>query len=349
MFGAFRFFLSLVVMQAHLLHHGVNAFAWQAVFCFYTLSGFLMTATLHTTYGFDKNGLARFGMNRFLRLYPVYYATALLVLLHTVFIGGLSVPSHTAMPEQVWEFIPWLTILGHTGFTYDYMQHYWKYTLVFNAWSLNIEIVCYLLLALYFGKTPARLWGMFWLGVVMIIFTAFLPWDKTVAGAYNFQNHYGVLQAGFSPFALGGLCYFYREHLTKYLQKWRIRDIFCAFAVNAALSSFIPFHARVTALYVAVVLMAALIVKLQNYQFKNPQHAAWDRYLGTLAYPVFILHWAVAGIMVYHFPVMGDKNWLDFMAFTVVTLGLSVLAVKYLDTPINRLRHAIRSRHHVPD
>ena len=35
-----------------------------------------------------------------------------------------------------------------------------------TSWSLSIEICCYLLLAVYFAKSPARLWAFAALGLI---------------------------------------------------------------------------------------------------------------------------------------------------------------------------------------
>src|SRR5947209_5961483 len=63
-----RFLLSTIVLEAHIWPLGVPWLAWQSVFAFYTLSGFLMTRVLHERYGFGLNGLLRFALNRVLRL-----------------------------------------------------------------------------------------------------------------------------------------------------------------------------------------------------------------------------------------------------------------------------------------
>ena len=61
----YRFILALCVMQGHLLGGG-EGLAWQAVFPFYVLSGFLMSLILNQGYGFTAGGLARFAVNHWL-------------------------------------------------------------------------------------------------------------------------------------------------------------------------------------------------------------------------------------------------------------------------------------------
>ena len=92
MIDVYRFILALCVVQGHLVGRGESApwLAWQAVFSFYVLSGFLMSLILNQDYGFTASGLARFAFNRWLRLFPVYYAVIGLTALYIAFIGPLD-------------------------------------------------------------------------------------------------------------------------------------------------------------------------------------------------------------------------------------------------------------------
>jgi len=65
----------MVVMQ----HLGnVSALGVYAVFGFYILSGYLMTLILHSGYGYSWSGVRRFALNRFLRIYPIYWVACLI-------------------------------------------------------------------------------------------------------------------------------------------------------------------------------------------------------------------------------------------------------------------------------
>ena len=103
MLDFYRFILAVLVVQAHLLADGLPGLAWQAVFSFYVLSGFLMTLVLNEVYGFGVHGFVRFFTNRILRLYPAYYALLLVTILFIVYVspanqlnGALSLPQTTS-------------------------------------------------------------------------------------------------------------------------------------------------------------------------------------------------------------------------------------------------------------
>ena len=72
--------MALLVAIAHLWRGQIDPAAHYGVFCFFIISGYLITRILCETYAFSASGLARFALNRFLRLYPAYAVVFLLSL-----------------------------------------------------------------------------------------------------------------------------------------------------------------------------------------------------------------------------------------------------------------------------
>jgi peptidoglycan/LPS O-acetylase OafA/YrhL len=343
MFGTYRFLLALAVFQAHLWQSGCLWLGWDAVFSFYTLSGFLMTVVLHETYGFTWRGHAAFCLNRFLRVYPSFYFITLAILLHIWCIGPLTFPSATIMPETIWEYIPWITIVGHAWITYDYMENYWYHTLIFNAWSLSIEVVCYALLAFYFGRTQQRLWSLFLLGIITVSLSNCFPTGLHPYENHRFQSHYGVIEAGFVPFASGGLLYFYRDALTTYVRRVGIGALAAVCVLHVVLNSFSEWYRYVFGLYCAVPINIVIIAKL--YVWKSA--GSWERVddlLGRLTYPVFLGHWAVAAMLMYHFPALRLRDGTDAMIFLVATIIVALIIEAVIDRNIMRLRNRVKQR-----
>ena len=149
-------------MEAHIWPLGVPWLAWESVFAFYTLSGFLMTRVLHERYGFSPIGIGRFALNRVLRLWPAY----MLVLAFTTVAIAVWGPMWVfkQLPKDWSDIVLNLTVVGQVGVDFEYGLR--KTILVGNAWSLSIEVFCYLLLALYFAKTPTRLWMLVLIGAL---------------------------------------------------------------------------------------------------------------------------------------------------------------------------------------
>ncbi len=59
-----RIVLAALVAQTHIWSWNATWMGWQAVFAFYTLSGYLMTRVLNTRYGFTWQGKTAFAINR---------------------------------------------------------------------------------------------------------------------------------------------------------------------------------------------------------------------------------------------------------------------------------------------
>jgi len=191
-----RFLLSAVVVEAHIWPLNVPWFAWEAVFAFYTLSGFLMTMTLHKKYGFTGPGLSAFCINRILRLWPAYLVI-LSITVAALYVAPLGeIYGLLRVPQTSGEWAANLALVGLVGSDFSHMASM-PLTLP-NNWSLSIEVVCCGLL-MYFGKTPRRLLALAALGATGVTYSTITCGQEAFYGQYCFQNRYGVLQAGFHP------------------------------------------------------------------------------------------------------------------------------------------------------
>mgnify|MGYP001336763078 CR=1 FL=1 len=226
MFGSYRLALSLIVVLVHLKFIPMGWAAWYAVFAFYVLSGFLMTAVLNQTYGFSRTGLIRFGMNRFLRLYPSYYFIGALSVACIMFFGVRnSLNVHLQLPKNGWDLLTAITIIGRAGFSPSDIG---TARLIPTAWSLGVEVTCYVLLAVYFARSVLRLWSLFAIGVIVTVFALFVHGGV----AASFPHRYVVIQAGFLPYACGGILFFERGVAGKIMSRIPMLCIFVMIAIN---------------------------------------------------------------------------------------------------------------------
>lgn len=85
MFGFLRLWLAVMVVVGHLFW--LPDIGRYAVFNFYILSGYLMTTVMHESYGYSSQGVGKFVGNRFLRLYPTYWAAALFSIVLIIYMG----------------------------------------------------------------------------------------------------------------------------------------------------------------------------------------------------------------------------------------------------------------------
>jgi peptidoglycan/LPS O-acetylase OafA/YrhL len=334
MLDVYRFILALCVVQGHLAGAGRSApgLSWQAVFSFYVLSGFLMTLILNHDYGFTAGGLVRFAINRWLRLFPIYYAVIGLTAVYIALIGPLNqLNGAIALPTSASALFANLSIVTLTSFDFaPEMQR-----LSPTTWSLAIEIFCYFLLAAYFAQSRARLVFMLIVGVGVAAVQIFIDFDQP---DYGFQNHYSVLQAGLIPFSLGGLGYFYRGARFYHFSGAKLALLGVLFLANFALGCWSDFHKYVSGLYVVAVLNLLLVPMLFTQTAKH----SWQKILGGLSYPIFLCHWFVGTLIVIYVPAIGGRGYMLFAAGTVGSVLLSLLLYYGVDQPIQALRASVK-------
>jgi peptidoglycan/LPS O-acetylase OafA/YrhL len=178
---------------------------------------------LNERYGFSAPGTMAFLINRVLRLWPAYFTILGLTLIALLFLPLSSFYFLIHMPSTVADIVTNLAILGQV--TFDFRQWLPLAKPVVTSWSLSIEIFSYVLLALYFARSSTRLWVFAAVGAVAMGISTWycaVSADSAAYGPYCSQNRYGVLQAGFLPFAMGGLFYFHRGTLSVWIKaNWR--------------------------------------------------------------------------------------------------------------------------------
>lgn len=329
-----RYLLALVVAETHLWPVGVNWAGWQAVFAFYALSGYLMTRVLHQRYGFAWAGTAAFLANRVLRLWPAYFVVVFGTALALHFLPLQNFFFSLKMPHSWLEKVTNLTILGQVGFDFLYLIPLSR--LAVTSWSLSIEIFCYCLLALYFARTPMRLLALMALGACAISLSTAYTWiaPSPYYAEYGFQNRYGVLQAGFIPFAAGGLVHFYRPAMRRWLAAyWKF--LVAALLAAEALVAFNLFASVTLGPFLGIVGMVAVLA--WHGAEERPSRAV--DFVGRASYHLFIAHMSIGAILVVGLGVPGN-SFVAFASATLLALALSGLLVP-MEWRINRMRGRI--------
>src|SRR5260221_6030436 len=288
-----RYILALVVTLTHLQPLGVGRPGTIAVFAFYTLSGYLMTRVINERYGFTARGTAAFLLNRVLRLWPAYFIILGLTLIALWFLPLQKFFQLIRFPMTPAEIVGNIAVLGQV--TFDFVQWLALAKPTVTSWSLSIEVFCYLLLSVYFARTPARLWAFAAIGAVAVGFSTWhcaVSADPSLYGPYCFQNRYGVLQAGFIPFAMGGLFYFHSRSLRGWINaNWGalivllVAAIAATFLGNAISATVGP--------YLGIGVMFCLL-SVWNGQSGN----STQDFFGRASYHLFIGHMPIAAVLV---------------------------------------------------
>jgi peptidoglycan/LPS O-acetylase OafA/YrhL len=147
MFGMFRVLLAVAVVMTHTIPwlQGIGAVS---VYCFFVLSGFLMTLLMTGVYA-DRP--AHFFLNRFLRLYPMYWGAFILT-----FVLWATIAPFIKWPRETSIILQAVYIVTDPP------------RIVNPTWAVTNEICCYVLIGL--GVTRTRQ-SAFWALIASIVVT----------------------------------------------------------------------------------------------------------------------------------------------------------------------------------
>src|SRR5579872_4321726 len=144
MTGYLRFVLASLVVANHVWLPVANKVGIHAVAGFFVISGYLMTMVINEVYT-GLSGLTRYLANRFLRIFPLYWAVCGLTLI------GLTISPHVF--ENLYSLISfppnvgiWLRNITLVNLIES------PVILVPPAWSLTVEFSFYLLIGLCLGR-----------------------------------------------------------------------------------------------------------------------------------------------------------------------------------------------------
>lgn len=341
MFGVWRTVLALLVVAFHLLP--VPVIGDYAVFAFFVLSGFLMTTIMHETYGYDGQGLRRYTLNRFLRLYPNYWLTALIALAVIWFCGESFV--RTFKPGMYVPRAPHEVLFNAAMFFPSLFPNRVWPRLSPPTWALTIEITYYIAIGLGVSKTKSR--SLIWLAASALYVLA------TIALHLPHRYRYGAIPAGSLPFAVGACLYFYKEPAHRLLDRLRLGLPIVASACVLVLVAFTLAgylgHANLAAygIYLDIVCSAALLIRLKSDGIKGLPRAV-DKLIGDYSYPIYLLHFPLAALAAYLLTRIGLRP--DAAPFALFALDLVLVAVVatfmifMIDPTIEGVRARVRGR-----
>jgi peptidoglycan/LPS O-acetylase OafA/YrhL len=308
-----------------------------AVATFFFISGFLMPLTFDThyrAYGAIA-GARKFYVNRFLRIYPIYWASLAITLLAVLHYGPTLLEHATTLEDlsRTRTYLSNVLLLGLN------QTRSWGGDFRFNppAWTLDVELQYYILvplilsLSIYFRRSVTV--ALAALGVASA-YLLFRP-----AGLVDIDRS---LLAWAFFFLMGYVFYLSPALQTLALRKyWLITSI--ALLTLAACLSRSQSVAIVFVTFACMIFSAFLLVLQQNRGF-----GALDRLLGDLSYPTYILHWICVQVVVCW---IGDNlvhagAVSQFSIFLILNVLISTLvsyaSLRAIGDPIEMLRRRIR-------
>jgi len=321
MLGTVRFILAALVILNHLWLPTANRVGAHAVTAFYMISGYLMTKVIHDVYGHSLRGAGHFLANRALRIYPIYWFCLFTTLILIAACGdAFRAYALIAVPDmkQLFQNVT-LIELGSS-----------EVILVPPAWSLTVEFAYYL--AMIAGLSRHRYVSIAWFSL-SLIYTAWL-----IASDAPFSERYYPIAAASLFFSIGALVYWYRASLhwlrLPSLAFWPLLLLFC---FSPMLLESVGLDRLMIGFYLPTFLFVSLVVTAT--QSSELQH---DRWLGDLAYPMFLLHFLCAGIVKLVLPGLQPLGEAFLAISFLLALSLSAALVRLQSVTIEPARSRMR-------
>lgn len=320
MFGTLRLLLATMVA---LSHAGVSLRGYHlgvpAVVVFLLLSGYVVAAMLN-----ERPPVARFYAERALRLLPPYYAAFALGL--ACWLAGVASPFLDGAAQP----LLWLAALLIVPLNYATL---WPaldtFTPVPPAWSLGLELQFYLL-APWLLARPGRMLAA---AALTLLIGGLAQLGALPSDAWGYR----LLPGNLYIFLSGALLWQLRH-----TQTFSPRTLLALWATVLAVAVAAGLRGRWGQPFVLEVAAGYLIgLPLVAWLARLPRRA-WDDRCADLAYPVFLVHFAVLWALqaLGHPPAPASPRWL------IVYLAATLLAAAALHAvaqrPVTRLRHRLR-------
>lgn len=345
MLGALRTYLALVVVVGHLF--GPAGLGSYAVFGFYAISGYLMTLVMHNAYSYSLKGQYKFVLNRFLRLYPLFWVASLISVALILLLPSEILNYHKAMflPDDM---VGWL---ANITMIYPAINpNSFDPRLVPPTWALTVEITFYAMICIGLSKN-FRLTQV-WLAVSVVyhVYLLFSGWERGAA--------YYPFFAASLPFAAGAFLFHWSHRNPLTLNSKGLFIAACLvffFSLNAVLGVsdryfLLTGWVETTCFYVSLMLcLVTLRILTGKVDPKLDKFRKVDTALGDYSYPIYLLHFQ--GGIIASWLLTGDvwrrsqdlEGAVVFIASTAVTILLSWLVVTFIDAPIQSLRTKVRN------
>jgi peptidoglycan/LPS O-acetylase OafA/YrhL len=330
-----RFFLASSVVLFHLWNAAAPGAGPVAVLGFFFISGFLITQIVQEVYAMPERAWP-FLLNRALRIYPQYLAALGLGLLAISLYPAVAFHINTYLrwPQNAAEWLAQLAIFGLIGSGVRVLP---------ASWTLGTELYFYLLIGLVTARSRRATIALCAVSIPVGVLCALklLPFD-----------FYGSPIGNGFVFALGSLAYFQRGSV-------RIgRGVFLlACAAYLAHAYVVPAlqQADVDPANLAASVLPFWVLLLYLVQHPVAQHTRTARVasvLGKIAYPMFLLHWAVCIVLsawlfdgLASFDMRGLREGAHYFgAMFAGVLACSLLFYLVIDRPVEHYRTIVRRR-----
>lgn len=344
MFGLLRSVLAIMVMCYHLFA-AVLPLGIYPVFGFYVISGYLMTLVVHRSYGYSWRGKLAFLVNRFFRIFPLYWAAAALSLLLILYVGADNANQYHKslyLPDTLGAIAKNVSM----GF-FDWYPNSVNPRLVPSSWAITVEMTFYLFICLGLSKNMFRvsLWILASLLYVGFSFKIGAPWN----------DRYFPVPAASLPFSLGAAIFFLssssKARCAYSRVKFGSREAGALILLNCllwiVLGSLKVGPSVEFGFYINLVLFVYLVFGLSIGDKLVDIEDSLDDRVGKFSYPIYLLHWQIG--LFSSFVVFGVlvrerslEGLLTLIISFVLVFFVSAVLIYFIDRPVQALRKSIK-------
>jgi len=305
-----------------------------------------MTLILERKYVKKNKEYFLFITNRFLRIYPLYLFILCITLVFVLvkflipigspdnailhYIDNYSGNPHLSpLADFINLFLRNLTLI----ITTDYFGVHSRapgYLLVPQAWTLQIELLFYIIIPFIIWKNYKALTAIFCSGIILFILIKYLHLEGQFNLFLAFIHYLLYFLLGIFSFKL------FKLIETKNISRQFLSLLFVVylmylFAYNN-ISLPLDFTFDTTLNFLHYIVFTGILPFIFLYTNKNK----WDRLLGELSYPLYISHIFIIKIM-NNLPVIKDSSLLGPIAifFTII---FSVALIRWIEKPVEDYR-----------
>ena len=336
MFGTYRTLLALMVVALHI--GGVPVIGVYAVFGFYVLSGYLMTLIMQRNYGYTWRGRYKYAINRFLRIYPIYWVSIALSALLIFLLGS----EYTSSYHQAIYLPGNLTETLNNVFIFFPLREWPRLTP--PAWALTVELFFYICIGL--GLSRNRKIVLYWFCISVLYHVAI------VVSGLEWKYRYFTIPAASLPFSTGALLFHYNNDIMSYVRKvngaiynYLPLIVFSGLLVNW-ISGYLLGISEGVSFYLNYIMCAFMVAVLSERESLPYVTRRMDKWLGDLSYPIYLVHYQVGLIVI----VLMARWGIEFERPDIILMIISVpliLVVSWLiassiEKPIEVLRSRVK-------
>jgi peptidoglycan/LPS O-acetylase OafA/YrhL len=356
--GVLRFLLATAVITGHTVPIlGVNLVGGMtAVESFFMISGFYMSLVLHEKYNKGDNSYRFFLTNRFLRLYPMYWAVFLLVILFSLYLQFKGIGNHFTSFITHFHHMNIFTLVyliftniflfgqdtlffmslnpenGSMFFTRQYTSEpIWLASFLFipPAWTIGIELMFYLIAPFIFKKG--------WKFILTVFIISFLIKISLYAGGLNFEPWpYRFLPAEIFFFLAGYFSYLlYKKIKIKKNPPKFLWGIYILLILLTIFFSRIPginlysYNSYRVGYYL-------LLFFAIPYLFTLTKKSSLDNFIGRLSYPMYISHFSIIEIFFLYNQSFAFKNPNYGIVILILTVIVSLILLFVVDNRVQK-------------